>query len=280
MDNELPDLETVGKLALAWNDLIKSIAAEVDPTLTVRVDFVGTEEGSLWLKNLIEGIKTGDPKSLTAVIGGVLLFFAMGPALHLQEDFGDWFWEQFGHIHTEEERAEVTERAQGAALAVAEKEGGRLIIEASRDKAIDGVGAWPVPIRGKPPIHISRADFPAYLPPTPLILTTTDKKTDVVPSLRVYAIKPNLREGVRKPRWRFQDEDGREFSADIEDEEFIEALRERRTGIELGIRPEFRVVLAIDRIRVGAAWEVKNNRVLRVTYPPIVRRPTSFLPPD
>src|SRR3546814_6609438 len=65
--------------------------------------FVQSEEGSVWLNNLLTAVKEGDRKALGSIVAAVLAFFAMGPALHLQEDFGAWLLAQMrSEEHTSE----------------------------------------------------------------------------------------------------------------------------------------------------------------------------------
>src|SRR3546814_7283704 len=59
------------------------------------------------LNNLLTAVKEGDRKALGSIVAAVLAFFAMGPALHLQEDFGAWLLAQMGH----EDQVDVTDEA-------------------------------------------------------------------------------------------------------------------------------------------------------------------------
>lgn len=96
-------------------------------------------------------------------------------------------------------------------------------------------------------------------------------KPRATPDLEVTLLRPNLKEetdGV----WRFWNEDIGEFSAKIADEEFVEALRLKRSGIQLGFGIQMRVDLVTRDEFVDGLWKVKDHTVKRVVWPAIERR--------
>src|SRR3546814_17877925 len=74
------DLETIARASLEWASLIRDIAAVVAPDAEFEIEFVQSEEGSVWLNNLLTAVKEGDRKALGSIVAAVLAFFAMGPA--------------------------------------------------------------------------------------------------------------------------------------------------------------------------------------------------------
>src|SRR3546814_13776537 len=101
------DLETIARASLEWASLIRDIAAVVAPDAEFEIEFVQSEEGSVWLNNLLTAVKEGDRKALGSIVAAVLAFFAMGPALHLKVDFGAWLLALLGH----DEQVDVTDEA-------------------------------------------------------------------------------------------------------------------------------------------------------------------------
>src|SRR3546814_4773099 len=73
------DLETIARASLEWASLIRDIAAVVAPDAEFEIEFVQSEEGSVWLNNLLTAVKEGDRKALGSIVAAVLAFFAMGP---------------------------------------------------------------------------------------------------------------------------------------------------------------------------------------------------------
>src|SRR3546814_18890327 len=82
-------------------------------------------------------------------------------------------------------------------------------------------------------------------------------------NIDVNIVRATLKEGDKRPRWRFR-HGADEWSATIEDEEFIWALNEDKTGLTLGVGQHMRVDLAIDLTRTDDEWETKNRRIIRV----------------
>src|SRR3546814_6574095 len=68
-------------------------------------------------------------------------------------------------------------------------------------------------------------------------------------NIDVNIVRATLKEGDKRPRWRFR-HGADEWSATIEDEEFIWALNEDKTGLTLGVGQHMRVDVAIDLKRI------------------------------
>lgn len=273
------DLETIARASLEWASLIRDIAAVVAPDVDFEIEFVQSEDGSVWLSNLLKAVKEGDRKALGTVVVAVLIFFAMGPVLHVQADIGSWVLSNLGHEDkvdlSDESIKEIAAKVVQAMNETRLEERRRnLIAHVERDPDITSIGVDVTPRADGPMTRISREQFPSYdqLPPERIATESADSK-DVAyeRNIDVKIIRANLKEGEKRPRWRFKHGED-EWSADIEDEEFIWALNEQKTGLPLAVGQHMRVDLAIDLRRTGEdEWEPKNRRVTRVREP-YVRR--------
>lgn len=275
------DLEVVARTAIEWVALVRDLAGEIAPELQFEIELVRTEDGSLWLSNVLKSIQSGDRTALTAVAYGVLIFFASGPALHVQADLGDAFWARVAnHVDyaelSDETKQEIAERIV-AAIAKTDAEGRRrnLVREVEKDTSIQSIGMDFMPRPDGPACIIPRAAFPAYIDGPTKRPETPQRQTDSRCNVRVKIIRANLEEGATRPRWRFQEGDSR-WSADIEDVEFVEAINNDRTGLHLAARQTMVVDVDIDTRNVDGAWEEVNRRITRVVEPRIARQGENF----
>lgn len=274
------DLEVVARATLEWVAVIRDIASVIAPDLEFEIEFIESEDGSVWLSSLLQAVKEGDRKALATIATTVVAFFALGPALHLQTDIGDAFWARLGHSHeveiSEADKVEIVARlAQAIDETAVEQHRQRLVRQAERDGDIRGVGVSLEPIPEGPVAQIPRAHFPAYGAALPTERPSFQKDTKVRQDVRVKVIRANLEEGEPRPRWRFAEGDTR-WSADIEDEEFVLALNLDRTGLHLAVGQTLIVDVAIDQRFIDGAWEETNRRIVRVIEPRINRRQGTF----
>lgn len=273
------DLETIARASLEWAGLVRDIAAIVAPDVDFEIEFVQSEDGSIWLSNLLKAVKEGDRKALGTIVMAVLIFFAMGPALHVQADFGSMILKMMGHEDNTDLTAESIHKiaeqiVQAMNETQLEERRRNIIAHAERDPDITSIGVDIRPRAEGPITRISREYFASYdeLPPAHV------EAEEVVPkdvayerNIDVKIIRANLREGAKRPRWRFRHGED-EWSADIEDSEFVWALNEQKTGLPLAVGQHMRIDLAIDLQKVAEGeWEPKNRRVIRVRDP-VVRR--------
>lgn len=274
------DLEVVARATIEWIEAIRDLASVVAPGLQYEIEFVESEEGSLWLSNLIRAVKEGDRKALASIVTAVLLFFAAGPALHLQADIGDEFWKRLGHEDnatlSDEDKRDIVAKVVTAIeqTQVADRRR-QLIRYVERDRRIAGVGVGTTPTSAGPIVEIRREMFPAYGATDATPREMPKKDTDVRQSVRVKIIRASLKEGDTKPRWRFSEGDT-EWSADIEDDEFVAALNADATGLHLAVGQIMVVDVAIDRKFIDDAWQEDKRRILLVKEPRIARRQTSL----
>jgi hypothetical protein len=274
------DLEVVARATIEWIEAIRDLASVVAPGLEYEIEFVESEEGSLWLSNLIKAVKEGDRKALASIVGAVVLFFAMGPALHLQEDAGDEFWKRLGHeddvkISEDDKREIVANVVKAIEQTQVVDRRRQFIRQVERDPRIGGVGVGLRPSPAGPIANIPREMFPAYGAGESVVKPLPKKDTEVRENVRVKIIRASLKEGDIKPRWRFSEGDP-EWSADIEDEEFVAALNADQTGLHLAVGQVMIVDVAIDRRLIDDAWQEDNRRIVRVKDPHISRRQASL----
>lgn len=283
---ERADLEVIARASLEWVEIVRDLASVIVPGADIQVEFVQTEEGSIWLQNLISAVQHGDKKAMRALAIAAILFFALGPALHLQQDFGDGFWKVFGHDHDEAGEISEEEKAQIVADVIEafektelEDRRRRIIREVERDSSITSIGASTTPRLEGPISTISREQFPAYGASQPKERQKTDKDTQLRNRVRVKIIRASLRPGETRPLWRFQEGDS-EWSAHIEDQEFVWAINADQTGLHLAVGQEMIVDLAIDRKFVDDAWEEDGRRITLVRQPAIDRKQADLWPDD
>ena len=268
------NLEVVAKAALAWNAMIKDYAAAFAPELgPIQVDFFDATASSARLNNLLKAAGEGDPKALLALAGGIVLFFAMGAAVHLQEDFGSGLLEKMGHrdyvdISPESIDQIADKVVDKVLLERAEKQRRHVVQESSKDPFVKGVGATLLRV-GRPSLLIPRSEFHTLGDEGQKPVSGVVPRVDL--DLPVILLRPNLKEDS-DGLWRFWNEAEGEFSAKIADEEFVEALRQRRSGIEMGFGIQMRVDLLTREEQVDGVWQVKDRTVKRVVWPPINRR--------
>ena len=273
------NLETIARASLDWADLIRDIAAVVAPELEFEIEFVQSQEGSVWLSNLLKAVKEGDRKALGVIVVSVLAFFAMGPALHLQTDFGAWLLGQMGHQDkidlTDDSIRRIAEGVVKAADETNLEERRRSILgHADRDPNVTSVGVDFLPRVEGPITKISRHEFPSYdaFPPHNADIPVNPQDVAYERNIDVSVVRATLREGEKRPRWRFK-HGSDEWSATIEDDEFVWALNQDKTGLTLGVGQHMRVDLAVDLKQAEEGiWEPKNRRIIRVRQPQIRRK--------
>lgn len=274
------DLEVIARATIEWIEAIRDLASVVAPGVEFEIEFVESEEGSVWLSNLLKAVKEGDRKALASIVGAVVLFFAAGPALHLQTDVGDEFWKRLGHEHgVEISEADKEEIAAKVVEAIERTQVGerrrKLVRQAERDDQIQGIGVGITPTPEGPVTRISREQFPAYGAGVAPVKVVPKKDAEIRENVRVKIIRANLEEGETKPRWRFAEGETK-WSADIEDDEFVFALNAESTGLPLAVGQTLVVDVVIERKFVDDAWQEDNRRIVRVREPRVNRRQASL----
>ena len=275
-EGERANLETIAAVSIEWVGLVRDLASVISPELEFEIEFVQSEDGSVWLSNLIKAIHGGDRKALAALVAAVVTFFGSGPALHLQADMGDEFWRRLGHEHkleiSDADKQDIAERvARAMDETSAEERRRRIISLVEPDHQVTSVGVDFRPRKEGPVSRIYRESFPSYdvIPTAPP--EKPDKDVSYARNLDVKIARASLREGETRPRWRFIYE-GEEWSADIDDEEFVWALNQKQTGLPLAVGQHMRVDVAIDLKLINGEWREHNRRLIRVHHPRVNRK--------
>jgi len=272
------NLETIAKASLEWAELIRDVAAVVAPEVEFEIEFDHSEDGSVWLSNFLKAVKAGDRKALGSIVASVLAYFAMGPALHLQADFGTKLLERAGHKDTFDVSDDSLEKLRNTLLQAVdetrlEQRRRNLIAHAEMDPDVTSIGVDLQPRIDGPFTRITREQFASYdrAPPPVPVKKVASENVAYERNIDVKIVRATLREGDKRPRWRFR-HNNEEWSATIEDEEFIWALNEDKTGLSLGVDQHMRVDLAIDLKQVDGEWEPDDRRIVRVRTPRVVRK--------
>lgn len=270
------DLEVLARATLEWAAAVRDLADIVSPGLEIDIEFVESQEGSVWLKNLVKAVRDGDRAALSALIFSTILFFAMSPALHFQADLGEKFWKMLGDEHKaeldEKTQQEIADKVAEALRETPLGERRRKIVKiVEQDNAVSSIGVGLTPKYEGPIVTIPREAFPVYGASAPKAQEAGGRKADISRRLRVTIVRPTLRDGDAKPRWRFSDGET-EWSADLDDGEFVEALHTDQTGLHLAVRQQMIVDVVVESRMVDGAWQEENRRIIRVIDPAINRR--------
>ncbi|WP_343116236.1 hypothetical protein [Ostreiculturibacter nitratireducens] len=260
-----PDLAVVAKAALKFDHLVKELAFQIDPTVTVRLDLESGTQGSLklnsWLKSAKD--KALDPKVQWAIVIGVLIHFGDQAAGYITTKL---FEEAESQLLGEEQALsedeiksiadQVAERLQRGA---GRKEAAEVFEELQADENITGVGVSPLPDT-KPSVVIPRTEFSQRSRLT-VEEETTGKKRTKTETVEALLLIPVLQEGNR--RWKFVAE-GVEFGAPMKDQEFLSNLIAGRHHIEM--RGGIRMTIVLETVEEfdGKVWIVKERNVTKV----------------
>lgn len=268
------DLETVARAALAWAASLHAIFDNIEPGLTLKIEIVDGDEGSLWLNMLLkiedtlETIAIGGRKfpRLWALAKGFAIIVVATPLSVTAEDV----WRSL--VGERPELAELSEESRKAIVDdlkralndnVAPIQKRQFYKEVQRDDAITSVGIASNPESGLDYVT-SRLSFDAYLDPRDPteILESTRKREEI---MDVELVSPVLRNAERS--WRFLRAGLPEFGAVMKDKAFLEAIGrggvhvEMREGISMKVRIEFKERL------VGPLWITEERSVIEVLAP-------------
>ncbi|AQS41375.1 MAG: Hypothetical protein BHV28_06720 [Candidatus Tokpelaia hoelldobleri] len=269
------DLEIVAQAAIKWVSLLRLVAQEVDPHANVKVELVDAIEGSLKLNTVIEWVenqlfnldrKTEKYKRLRLIAVGLALYLGSD----LYERAMDYLFDSSGK---NEIKIVLDEKDRNLLRGILEKANEKQEIKQEsknffrvleHDTSIAGVGISKASEK-YPKFIIPNTQFAELGGLWELSKTGEEETRTVYHVFEVILISPVL---IKKPRcWKFQISGLPEFSAKMEDKEFLKALeqdhiRERlRVGINMTIR------LKIIESLVDGEWSVKNRSVIEVISP-------------
>jgi hypothetical protein len=268
-EGQHPDLEAVAKAAIAWNALLKEVIHVLDPSIEIRVEYVSGTEGSATVDSLVRAIKKVS-KEHPFVVGPLVAIataFFLAPANMAGEEATKFVMEQLGHPVGDISDAD----AEKIARKVVEMQRNRVAVEhkqevyrqAEREPVIRGVGVTSDPHQ-RPQYLVKRSDFPDRAGVGFIEEETVEARTEYKYDLPVVVIRAIMLGEPR--RWRFQ-HGAEEFSATMQDKDFLAAIKSGHTGVEVGEGVEMRVDLKIPMEKVGGVWREKERFVTRVVWP-------------
>lgn len=276
-------LEVIARSALAWDGLIKELAAVADPSIQVRVDFLSGTIGSRSINSIIRTAGRVALKhpwtagSLGALTG---VFLLSGPT-HVADDVTSYLAKEwFGHEHDALTDNDVERIAKRVVELQRDRDAMRLKQDiyraADADPRIKAIGS--APRIGRPPdqLIVPRSDFEIHNP-IDAVSEPVETRTTYRSNERVAIVRPYSKGEER--RWRFENERG-EFSATMRDPIFLEALRTRHTGIEIGEGVEMWVDLRVKEDLIGEEWVEREIDVLRVVKPNVDLQSSFHLTPN
>lgn len=272
--SKVANWEAVSRASIELIAAIRDLADYIDPTFEVDVGLQSGQEGSLRLNAVLAAVfRSGDEEpsddgaakrstGLKSALCGMLGWFAMDTASHLNGVGVEAFLQIWGSDTPEvaeqtlEQCVEVLEGAKRNG--VGEEHIRKFYAEMSRDPAILGVGIAP-DHDAKPLYIVPREQFPFRAKaPEPSVLEDKRRRTE---RLHLQLVQPRLL-GDNKA-WRFAS-GGVEFSAKIEDHEFVRNLLTGKIGVRMVEGVFLDASLHIEEERRDDVWVIKSRTVKRV----------------
>lgn len=263
------DLEVVATAALKWVAALKAASYALDPNISVKVELVDANEGSLRLNTLLDWIDLEWDKVKTTANKYPLL---SALAIALSVFIADHSFDIYDHFFAETPQVELSDtdkkHLHELTSAIqknteAQETKNAFFRTLERDPTITGVGITHKNTE-TPKYVIPSTQFPFLGGLFQLEQEIHDKRT-TRQELEVTLISPTL---VNKPRkWRFQMQGFPEFNAKMEDLKFLAALNHDnisenlRTGIHMTIR------LRTEEEFIDGEWTPKKRFVEKVIFP-------------
>lgn len=278
-DGLVADLETVANAAILWSRIIKETAFIIDPTMELRVELASGTKGSLSLNSLLKVLgktKKDRRKVIIAVLLAVSGFFANETGSFFYQK---WLAENFsGQTQSTQddqlsaqdiiEIREIIEKNNVHKIAKSERQAFFKVVNS--DPAIVGVGITRGPGE-RPTSIVPRREFQFYSGEAETTLNTIEEFTadgsqrEKEETIKLTLVSPVL---LAKPRsWRFQSSSVPEFSAKMNDVQFLQAMAEGNIAIPLKAGVEMTVVLVTKEEFDGGVWVPKSRAVSKVLIP-------------
>jgi hypothetical protein len=281
-EGEHADWEIVSKASLELIAALKDLAEFADPSWAIKVSLQNSEEGSLRFNAILELFGGGGDPGLSeekrktrrtvlkAVLAGATLWLLDATAAHYYDkvlaaidaaviEMFQQDKEEAKPEPIEEAKQECRTILEGAARSqVGVRHARRFFSELKADKNIKGVGVA-LDHRSPPVAIIPRAEFAdRSRPPQEDAEPTARTRVETV---TVLLVEPRLL-GDDKA-WRFSIA-GMEFSAKIEDKDFVEATLSGRNHIPLVEGIYLTVRMRIEEKQEDNAWTIKSRTILEV----------------
>lgn len=280
-EGEFADWEVVSKASIQLIEALKELAAFADPSAHLKVTLQNSEEGSLRFNAILElfGVRSdpaeADDKrkvrraAIAGVLGGATLWLFNVVGTHYAEMVLDVIDsavvaalknEGTGDPETvEETKQECRKLLDGATRnQVGAAHVRKFFRELKADQNIAGVGVA-LDHESPPLAIIPRSEFgDRSRPPND---DSEPMNRTRVETITVLLVEPRLL-GDEKP-WRFS-VGGIEFSAKIEDREFVSATLSGRNSLPLMEGIYLQVRMRIEERREENAWVIKSRTILEV----------------
>lgn len=281
-EGQKADLEVVARASLAFAATIRQVAAILDPSIEVRIEFASGTPGSLSVNSLIRAVRqmAGKRPRLTAIALGVLAFFVDKGGGYTFDLVMDYLRSKdapeaaklLSNAEMEEIAAAVVKVVEGD---VAKEQRQEVYRELQRDPAIIGVGATLQP-GTRPAVVVPRSEFVERAGGVVSKVETIARRTSdqVMP---VVLISPVLKPVPRS--WKFQYGSLPEFGATMKDQDFLQAMVAGGIPVPLKAGIEMVIVLEIKEELEGEVWVVKERNVVKVLSPSDGRQDSLPLPP-
>ncbi len=270
--NKIADLSVVANVALQWDKLIKEISHIIDPSLTIRVELISGDEGSLWLRAIIKAASkvAKNHPTITGALAAIITTFITTPFNHEIEEIWKKAYEVAG-IEWEHKDDISPEDARRIATAVVEMTKNKEAVEIKSkiysqlesDKSIKGVGSS-ASIKKKPQFIVKRENFKEMSNPYHGQEENIQRRVKKKNNVKAVLIRPVL---IAEPKqWRFE-RNGKPFSATMNDKNFLQAIHSGHTGIELGQNVEMILDLSIIEEKKNGVWVEASISVEKVVIP-------------
>lgn len=269
--NEAVTLQSIARAALAWDSLIKELASVADPSITIEVDFLSGTVGSRSLNSIIRATKIVARKnpwtagSLAALAG----VFVLAPANHVADDMVSYLAKEwFGHEHDALTDNDV-ERVANRVVELqrnrdAMRHRSEIYIAGDLDGRVKGIGVTPKIQKPPTALYVPRQRFSEFLTNFPADFIPAETRTTTQEAQEVMVVRPYSKAEER--RWRFEDKRG-EFSATMRDPVFLEALRYRKTGLDVGEGVPMVIDLRVKEELIDGKWSEVEYDVVKVRRP-------------
>ena len=262
------DLEVVANTSLALAAAARELAYILDPSLSVRMELVGGQDGSLWLDTKLRALgitSQGQTLSVGLIAGALaMLLFNNVAGTAIQDLIHTYLWSATSSPPFTQEMMDnaVNKAIEKVQAGAAKKESKAIYHAISKDENITGVGAGHIDHK-RPEFVVPREQFAirsgASDDDGPL-----PEKRDYERPLRVTVVKPVLYFDPKKERsWRFSLA-GEEFGAKMLDKKFAHDVALGFYSVRLKSGIELDVLMQIKEERKNGAYEIYERNVIAV----------------
>jgi hypothetical protein len=263
---ERVDLAVLGRAMAAYAEAIKEISYTFEPGIEFKIDFDGSETGSVKLRTLLRAATSR--KAITSSLISIAVTVGVAFGRHVPGDLRTYGVGKLIDAYVlPSQKQELSDNdVERIAKKVVEVQEGRLAkpqIEAvyreiERDRAIDSVGTITKPDEKLPPAPVPREEFAGRAGIVQAI-ETTPKTREKITIERLTLIRPVL--AMTPDRvWRFSSPMGEE-SYTLEPDVLKDLLSGKR-HIELKVGVDITFKIRTIEIQEGGVWKVKERQII------------------